>query len=145
MYVGTYGVPNSELPARGRRFLSEFAKAHSGRQGPDLSAAYGAQAAEILLDAIARSDGTRESVTRELRRTNVENGILGRISFDRYGDLVAAPLTIPRITSTGVVVDRMITVPRSLTPWRTDLSGRLVGCVKPVAALQRAFCPLARD
>jgi hypothetical protein len=37
-----------------------------GNPGPDFSAAYGAQAAEILLDAIARSDGTRASVTREL-------------------------------------------------------------------------------
>lgn len=110
MYVGSWGVPNSRLPPPGRRFLREFAKARGGRPGPDLAAAYGAQAAEVLLDAIARSDGTRESVTRALRRTKVENGILGRISFDRYGDLVAAPLTIHRITSTGVVVDRVITV-----------------------------------
>jgi ABC-type branched-subunit amino acid transport system substrate-binding protein len=108
MYVSVYGVPNSKLPAPGRRFLRAFAKAHGGRLGPDLTAAYGAQSAEILLDAIARSDGTRESVTRELRRTKIENGILGRISFDKYGDLVAAPLTINRITSTGVVVDRVI-------------------------------------
>ncbi|MFL5842256.1 MAG: BTAD domain-containing putative transcriptional regulator [Thermoleophilaceae bacterium] len=110
MYVEYYGVPNSALPARGRRFLREFAKAQGGRPGPDVSAAYGAQAAEILLDAIARSDATRESVTRELRRTNLANGILGPISFDRYGDLVAAPVTIHRVTSTGVVVDRVITV-----------------------------------
>jgi branched-chain amino acid transport system substrate-binding protein len=109
MYIGYYGVPNSKLPARGRRFLSEFAKAHQDRAGPDLMAGYGAQAAEIVLDAIARSDGTRASVTRELRRTKVENGILGPISFDRYGDLVRPPVTIYRITSKGAVVDRIIT------------------------------------
>jgi branched-chain amino acid transport system substrate-binding protein len=109
LYVGNYGVPNAKLPAEGRRFLKEFEKRH-GHGAPDLSAAYGAQAAEVLLDAIARSDGTRASVTRELRRTNVKNGILGAISFDRYGDLVEAPLTLSRITSTGVVVDRVITV-----------------------------------
>jgi ABC-type branched-subunit amino acid transport system substrate-binding protein len=110
MYVSVYGVPNSKLPSPGRRFLREFAKAHNGRRGPDLMAAYGAQAADILLDAIARSDGTRESVTRELRRTKIGKGILGPITFDRYGDLVAAPVTIHRMTSTGVVVDRVITV-----------------------------------
>jgi hypothetical protein len=47
------------------------------------SAVYGAQAAEIFLDAIARSDGTRASVTRELFETRVEDGLLGNISFDR--------------------------------------------------------------
>jgi branched-chain amino acid transport system substrate-binding protein len=111
MYIASWGVPNSKLPPRGRRFLREFAKAHGGRRGPDLGAAYGAQAAEILLDAIARSDGTRDSVTREVRRTKIENGILGRISFDRYGDLVAAPLTLYRIASARMVVDRVITAP----------------------------------
>jgi ABC-type branched-subunit amino acid transport system substrate-binding protein len=54
---------------------------------------YAAQAAEILLDAIARSDGTRSSVTRELFRTDVEDGILGDIRFDENGDLVEAPVT----------------------------------------------------
>ena len=65
--------------------------------GPDFAAAYGAQAAEIMLDAIARSDGTRASVTREVLRTRVEDGILGDIRFDRNGDLVNAPFTFFRI------------------------------------------------
>ena len=66
-------------------------------RGPDFAAAYGAQAAEILLDAIARSDGTRASVTREVFRARVEDGILGDIRFDRNGDLVDAPFTFFRI------------------------------------------------
>ena len=47
--------------------------------------------------AIARSDGTRASVTREVFRTRVEDGILGDIRFDRNGDLVDAPFTFFRI------------------------------------------------
>ena len=50
-----------------------------------------------MLDAIARSDGTRASVTREVFRTRVEDGILGDIRFDRNGDLVDAPFTFVRI------------------------------------------------
>ena len=64
MYVANAGIPNAELPPAGRRLL---AAAGRPEDDPDFSFAYGAQAAEILLDAIARSDGTRASVTRELR------------------------------------------------------------------------------
>jgi ABC-type branched-subunit amino acid transport system substrate-binding protein len=63
-----------------------------------------------MLDAIARSDGTRTSVTRELFRTRVEDGLLGEIRFDRYGDLVEGPVTIYRLTDEGPVVDRVVTV-----------------------------------
>ena len=52
-----------------------------------------------MLDAIARSDGTRASVTREVFRTRVEDGILGDIRFDRNGDLVDAPFTFFRIVA----------------------------------------------
>ncbi|MBD0282321.1 MAG: ABC transporter substrate-binding protein [Thermoleophilaceae bacterium] len=109
MYVGNYGIPNSELPPAGRRLL---AAARRPEDDPDFSFTYGAQAAEILLDAIARSDGTRASVTRALRRTRVEDGILGDIRFDRYGDPVEAPVTIYRVTRGGPVVDRVVQVSR---------------------------------
>jgi hypothetical protein len=74
------------------------------------AAAHGAQGAEILLDAIARSDGTRASVTDEVRRTQVRNGILGDIAFDGRGDLVEAPITILRFTRGDFVVDRLVRV-----------------------------------
>jgi branched-chain amino acid transport system substrate-binding protein len=109
MYIGNYGVPNAELPPAGKQFVEEL-EAHGGEPGPDFTAVYGAQAAEILLDAIARSDGTRTSVTRELFRTRVEDGLLGEIRFDRYGDLVEGPVTIYRLTGEGPVVDRVVTV-----------------------------------
>jgi branched-chain amino acid transport system substrate-binding protein len=118
MYLSVYGVPNGELPRRGRQFLDEFEATQAGEPSPSYSAAYAAQAAEILLDAIARSDGTRSSVTEELRRTTVEDGILGDIRFDEYGDLVEGPVTIFRVVGKGhrgfgggyegAVVDRVI-------------------------------------
>ena len=108
MYVANYGIPNAELPrGAGRRLL---AAAGRPQDEPDVSFAYGAQAAEILLDAIDRSDGTRASITRELRATRVEDGILGDIRFDRYGDLVEGPVTIYRFTRKGPTVDRVVTV-----------------------------------
>lgn len=85
-----------------------------------------AQAAEALLAAIARSDGTRASVTEELRRLEVENGILGSFRFDANGDITPASFTVFRITGGrkrdpalpdgygGAVVDRVVRVPPTL-------------------------------
>ena len=96
VYLGVYGLPNDELPPTGERFLEEFEAAQGGGATPSYSATYGAQAVEILLEALARSDGTRSSVNRELRRTTVEDGILGDIRFDENGDLVEGPVTFFR-------------------------------------------------
>ena len=107
MYVSQYGIANEKLPPRGREFLESFASSRPSGAGPDFAAAYGAQAAEIMLDAIARSDGTRASVTREVFRARVEDGILGDIRFDRNGDLVNAPFTFFRIVGGRSSEDRL--------------------------------------
>jgi ABC-type branched-subunit amino acid transport system substrate-binding protein len=57
-----------------------------------------AQATEIVLDAIARSDGTRASVLAELRDTEVVDGILGTFRFDEKGDKTPGWMPIVRIT-----------------------------------------------
>jgi ABC-type branched-subunit amino acid transport system substrate-binding protein len=47
----------------------------------------------VLLDAIARSDGTRPSVAAALRRTHIRTGLLGELRFDANGDPVHRPFT----------------------------------------------------
>lgn len=116
MYVTNYGVPNDKLPPRGRRFLGSFAAERGGDAGPDLAASYGAQGAEILLDAIARSDGTRASVLHEVRKTDVRNGIIGDIAFDAKGDVVEGPMTIFRFSRGSFVVDRVVRVRTRVAP-----------------------------
>jgi hypothetical protein len=64
-----------ELGAAGRRFLREFGATQSGRV--DVASVYAAQATELLLDAIARSDGTRASVSAQLFRARVRDGLVG--------------------------------------------------------------------
>jgi ABC-type branched-subunit amino acid transport system substrate-binding protein len=126
MYVSVTGVANKDLPRRGRRLLEELEAASGRKPSSPSTAVYAAQATEILLDAIARSEGTRSSVTRELRRTSVEEGILGNIRFDQNGDLVEGPVTIFRVVGKrqrnsssppefrGAVVDRTITARAAL-------------------------------
>jgi ABC-type branched-subunit amino acid transport system substrate-binding protein len=119
VYVSTFGVPNAELPAAGRHFLAAF-----GSATPSWGAACAAQATEVLLDAIARSKGTRTSVLQQLYKTDIRHGIVGPIRFDRYGDIVNGPITILRLQSGGrpvpdpvfahTAVDRVITPPPNL-------------------------------
>ena len=111
VYYAYPGADPSLLPPAGKRFMKDL-KARTGKPGQFYTAA-AAQSAEILLDAIARSDGTRSSVTKELFKTRVENGILGNIRFDKNGDPVEAPVTIWRVVRpsrapNGYVADRVV-------------------------------------
>ena len=107
MLVTSPGFPPPTLPAVGQEFLREFAPASSN----PLFVPEAAQAAEVLLDAIARSNGTRASVVAELFRTKVTNGILGSFSFDRFGDIVPAPVGVFRIQGGKLVVEDVIRAP----------------------------------
>ena len=62
---------------------------------------YAAQAAELLLDAIAHSDGTRDSVVAALRRTRLKRGLLGSIAFNSEGDMTRPAVTVFRALRGG--------------------------------------------
>ena len=74
------------------------------------------QAVEVLLQAIARSDGTRRSVLEQLRRTRVEDGVLGSFSFDARGDRSPRVITVERVERGRAAYDRLIAVPSTLVP-----------------------------
>jgi ABC-type branched-subunit amino acid transport system substrate-binding protein len=105
-------APAQRLGTTGRRFVAQFQQA-IGAPVEAYSVAW-AQATEILLVAIAKSDGTRKSVTANLLQTRVRNGILGSFSFDRNGDTTAGAVTIFKIRNGTPVVYRVITPPSSL-------------------------------
>jgi branched-chain amino acid transport system substrate-binding protein len=110
MFVTVSGIPHHLLPPAGQRFAREFL-------GPEnispvsLGAPEAAQSTEVLLDAIARSDGTRASVVEKLFATKVENGILGSFSFDRFGDIDPAPVGIYRMERGKIVADSVVRAP----------------------------------
>jgi ABC-type branched-subunit amino acid transport system substrate-binding protein/DNA-binding beta-propeller fold protein YncE len=105
-------VDPARLPPAGRRFVDAFERAIEGKAVPHSVAT--AQATEMLLDAIAASDGTRASVTRNLLRTRVRNGILGSFEFDANGDTTAGGVTMYRIEKGKPRVLSVITPPESL-------------------------------
>jgi YVTN family beta-propeller protein len=99
-YIAIPGLVHERLGPAGTAFVHDFAATQAGRP-VDVAAVYAAHATEVLLDAIARSDGTRADVARELFRTNVRNGLLGDLSIDANGDPVPAPVTIVRLQRRG--------------------------------------------
>jgi class 3 adenylate cyclase/ABC-type branched-subunit amino acid transport system substrate-binding protein len=86
------GLPEQRLAPAGREFVAAFAREIKSTPLP--FAVYAAQAADVLLDAIARSDGTRTSVTARLMATEVRNGMLGDFSFTSTGDPTAGAVTL---------------------------------------------------
>lgn len=90
MYVSYAGQPLEKLPATGKKFIKAFKKYLGSKTLPPPYAVYQAQGAQIMLDAIKRSNGTRASVTAQLFKTKVKNGIMGTFHFDQNGDI--APL-----------------------------------------------------
>jgi branched-chain amino acid transport system substrate-binding protein len=99
-YVMISGLPRERLGPTGRRFVRDFGATRPGGQVPTF-ALYAAAATEVLLDAIARSDGTRESVTRALAGVRLSDGPLGPISFNRHGELERNPIAVVRADHGG--------------------------------------------
>ena len=95
IHISTPGIPLQRLGPAGQRFVDEFGATQPGGI-VTLDAVYAAQATEVLLDAIGRSDGTRASVTRALLATRIEDGLIGDVSFDADGDVRPRPYVIVR-------------------------------------------------
>ncbi len=105
-------APPERLRSAGHRFVAQFEKAID-RPVEAYSVAW-AQATGMLLDAIAKSDGSRASVTSNLLKGKVRKGILGSFSIDSNGDTTAGAVTIYRIVNGQPKVFRVITPPAGL-------------------------------
>jgi branched-chain amino acid transport system substrate-binding protein len=88
-------LPARALPPNGRRFAREFEQRFGAL--PCCYAMQTAQAMSVVLDAIAKSDGSRASVLRNVFRTRVRDGLIGDIAVDRYGDSTLRQVGVYRI------------------------------------------------
>jgi branched-chain amino acid transport system substrate-binding protein len=90
MYISYAGLPLEKLGKTGKKFIKAFGKYLHLKKGdlPPPYAVYQAQGTQIMLDAIKRSNGTRASVTSQLFKTHVVNGIMGTFHFDKNGNIV---------------------------------------------------------
>jgi branched-chain amino acid transport system substrate-binding protein len=113
MYVSVAGQPNEALGATGKTFVKDFGATQSGGN-VDPYSSYAAQAADVLLTAIANSDGTRTGVTAQLIKTKVTNGILGTFTINQNGDTSSNPVTQYLIKGGKQTTYKTITPPQSL-------------------------------
>ncbi len=112
MMVSIAGVPNEQLKGNGKQFVKAF-HGFVGKD-PDPYSVYAAQAAEVLVQALAKSDGSRASVAANLFKTKISNGILGSFSINKNGDTTSNPVTIYRVKGGKPTTFKVITPPVSL-------------------------------
>jgi branched-chain amino acid transport system substrate-binding protein len=96
-YVSVAGVPNSQLKGQGTAFLKAFGK--QIHKSPDPYSSKAAQAAVVMLTAIAHSNGTRAGVTSQILKVNLKGSIQGDVRFDKNGDIAGGPIAIYLIKS----------------------------------------------
>jgi branched-chain amino acid transport system substrate-binding protein len=90
MFMSVAGVPIDAFTGPAKEYIDALKAGPIAGKPVDPYAIYGAQSAQILLDAIAASDGSRADVIAKMFETKVENGLLGSFSFNENGDPVNA-------------------------------------------------------
>lgn len=113
MLISVAGIPNEALGATGKKFIRDFVKFQ--KRKPDPYAVYAAQATSVLLDSIAKSNGSRASVAQQLFKTKVKGGILGTFNIDKNGDTSLKGITIYRMTKGDGKTYATLYPPLSLT------------------------------
>jgi branched-chain amino acid transport system substrate-binding protein len=111
-YVSVAGLPNSSLKGAGKAFVKAFTKAD--HRSPDPYSVYAAQAAEVMVQAIAQSNGSRADIAKQLLKVHLKGSILGNVSFNSNGDVTSNPVTIYRVKGGKSTTYRVIVPTKSL-------------------------------
>jgi branched-chain amino acid transport system substrate-binding protein len=90
---GVYGsaptLPASEITGSGAEFLQGFQESIGADQDIQVYTLYAATAAQVMLDAISRSDGTRADIIAKMFDADLSDAATGQMSFDENGDPAA--------------------------------------------------------
>src|SRR4051794_11662220 len=104
------GVAPEEYPPAGKEFLKAYA-AKFGDKTPDRYAVYGYESMGLLLDAIKRAGDKgddRAEVVKQLLATKDRDGVFGKYSIDKNGDITLTPYGIYRIENGALVFDHTV-------------------------------------
>jgi len=85
MYGSAPVIAADNLTGAGEDFVASFTEQYPG-ESIQVYTSYAAASAQALLDAIARSDGSREDIVAKLLETDIADGITGPLSFNENGD-----------------------------------------------------------
>lgn len=88
-FFSVAGAPIDQYKGKGKEFADALAAQLNGK-AIDPYAILGAQAAEVVLNAIAASDGSRGSVIEQIFQTKIEDGYIGSFEINENGDVTGA-------------------------------------------------------
>ena len=106
-FISVAGQPPSGLKGEGAKFVKSFGKQIG--TDPNPYAAYGAQAMQVVLKAVAAGGGDRAKTTKAVFGVTVTNGILGTFTIDSSGDTSLAPVTVYRQAGSKLIPIKTIT------------------------------------
>jgi branched-chain amino acid transport system substrate-binding protein len=89
-FFSVAGVPTDEFKGAGAEFASAFQEEKLGGDPVDPYAIYAAQAAQVMIDAIAEAGDDRAAIIDAIFATEVTDGLIGTFSFDENGDPTGA-------------------------------------------------------
>lgn len=104
LYLSELGMPASGFGPLGEKIAKMFTPSEPDSGG----SGYAAEAAQVLLDSIGASDGTRASVTKHLFGVHEGGAIVKNLSFDGSGDPTVNPFTILRVHDGKARFDRIV-------------------------------------
>jgi branched-chain amino acid transport system substrate-binding protein len=91
-YISVAGQPPKSLTGQGATFVKSFGKQIGTEPNP--YSQYGAQAMQVMLQAVAAGGGDRAKTTKAIFGIQITNGIIGNFSINSSGDINLTPITI---------------------------------------------------
>jgi len=113
-YLSFTGLSIDQFPKGGaaEKFQAAYLKEYKVAPTSSFSV-YGAAAAQVILDAIARSNGTRKDVFMKMKTVDIPaaKSVVGtRLKFDDGGDIMAKDITILTVTNSTETFLKKITL-----------------------------------
>jgi branched-chain amino acid transport system substrate-binding protein len=113
LYASVAGVPPNQLKGSGATFVSTFDNDYHP-DALDPYTPYAAAATQVLLNAIAASDGSRADIAKHLFGVTVTNSVLGSFNINAVGDTNEGSMTIDEAKGGKLVTHEVLTPPSSL-------------------------------
>jgi branched-chain amino acid transport system substrate-binding protein len=91
-YISVAGQPPKSLTGNGAVFIKSFGKQIGTTPNP--YSQYGAQAMQVMLQAVAAGGGDRAKTNKAAFGINITGGIIGNFTINSTGDINLTPITI---------------------------------------------------
>ena len=105
-YISVAGQPPKSLTGQGATFVKSFGKQIG--TDPNPYSQYGAQAMQVMLQAVAAGGGDRAKTTKAIFGIKITNGIIGNFSINSTGDINLTPITIYKQVGKKLVPQKTI-------------------------------------